>query len=205
MDTEKASRELRRQIEKRRSVRAFSAAPVSRGAVENCIAIANTAPSGANLQPWTFVLVSDGSVKKRIRSAAEAVEREFYERRAPDEWKGRLKLLDVTWQKPFLTDAPFLICVFVQNHGYAADGSVVKHYYPRESTGIAVGFLVSAIHQIGLATLTYTPAPIGFLKELLHRPENERGYMILPVGYPHAEYSPPDLHRKPLDDVLVRL
>jgi iodotyrosine deiodinase len=204
IDIGTASAVLKENMGKRRSVRSFAATPVSQSAVENCIAISNTAPSGANLQPWAFVIVSNGSLKESIREAAEKVEREFYERRASKEWKDKLKPLGVTWEKPFLTEAPFLIAVFVQNHGYADDGSLIKHYFPRESTGIAVGFLISALHQIGLGTLTYTPAPIGFLGKLLDRPNNERGYMIIPVGYPSDAYRPPDTVRKTLDNVLIR-
>ncbi len=189
----------------RRSIRAYSNRPVSVEVVKNCIAVACSAPSGANTQPWTFVLVGDQQKKREIRDAAEEVERGFYERRASDEWKQRLEPLDVNWRKPFLTEAPWLICVFVQHHGFGEDGQTVKHYYPRESTGIAVGFLLSAIHQAGLGALTYTPLPMGFLSSVLDRPRNERPYMIIPVGYPDPSYDPPAINRKPLHKMLIRV
>jgi iodotyrosine deiodinase len=202
MDAVSRSRELRSTMSRRRSIRVFEDRTVPEEVVGNCIAVACSAPSGANLQPWTFVLVGDPRKKTEIREAAETVERDFYERRAPDEWKERLKPLDVDWRKPFLTQAPWLICVFVQNHGLGESGEVIKHYYPKESTGIAVGFLLSALHQTGLGALPYTPAPMGFLASVLDRPSNERPYMIIPVGYPEPGYEPPDIKRKDL--VLIR-
>ena len=205
MNALRHSQKLKRNMQMRRSVRAFAQTEVPYQTIENCISIATSAPSGANMQPWSFVLVGDPKVKLKIRDAAEELEREFYERRASDEWKDALRPLKVNWEKPFLTDAPWLICVFVQNYGYDLDGNVVKHYYPRESTGIAVGFLLSALHQIGLRSLSYTPAPMGFLTELLNRPDNERPFMIIPVGYPDATYQPPVISRRPLNEMLFRL
>lgn len=198
MDALSKSRDLRSVMTTRRSIRSFADRPVPVEVIDNCIAVACSAPSGADMKPWTFVVVGDTRKKAEIRDAAETVERDFYERRAPDEWKERLRPLNVDWRKPFLTEAPWLICVFVQNYGLGDGDEIIKHYYPKESTGIAVGFLLSALHQTGLGTLTYTPAPMGFLSAALDRPRNERPYMIIPVGYPHSSYEPPELSRKPL-------
>jgi len=188
----------------RRTVRQFSREPVPSELVENAIATAGTAPSGAHLQPWTFVVVADPEVKRRIRVAAEEEERRSYESRMPDEWLEALRPVGTDWQKPHIEEAPYLIVVFEQAYGRRADGSKLKHYYVKESVGIAVGFLLASLHEAGLATLTHTPSPMGFLREILGRPENERPYVLIPVGYPVEGCVVPDLERKPLDDILVR-
>jgi nitroreductase len=165
------------------------------------------APSGANQQPWTFVVVGDPALKQQIRAAAEAEERESYERRMSQEWKDALAPLGTDWRKPHLTDAPYLIVVFEQPYGLAEgpDGPVkVKHYYVKESVGIAVGILLAALTHMGLATLTHTPSPMGFLSELLERPANERPYVLIPVGYPAQGATVPTITKKPLGEVLVR-
>jgi nitroreductase len=188
------------EIARRRSVRHFSPEPVPREVLLRCIAAAATAPSGANKQPWTFVLVTDPARKRRIREAAEKEERAFYDGGAPQRWLDDLAALSTDAEKPFLEAAPALIAVFAQKHGVTADE---RHYYVSESVGIAVGFLLAALHHAGLATLTHTPNPMSFLQEILERPANERAYVLIPVGYPAAECRVPDIPRKPLSDVLV--
>jgi nitroreductase len=199
------SRAFLERMRRRRSVRDFSSEPVSPELVENAIATAATAPSGAHQQPWTFVVVSDPDLKRRIREAAEEEERRSYESRMPDAWLEALRRLGTDWRKPHLEDAPFLVVVLEQAYGLRADGGKVKHYYVRESVGIAVGLLLASLHQAGLATLTHTPSPMGFLREILGRPVNERPYVLIPVGYPADGCTVPDLERKPLNEVLVRL
>lgn len=171
--------------------------------VENAVATAGTAPSGAHQQPWTFVVVSDPETKRRIREAAEREERESYERRMPDEWLEALRPLGTDWSKPHIEDAPYLVVVFEQAYGVGMDGTKVKHYYVRESVGIAVGLLLASLHEAGLAALTHTPSPMGFLREILDRPENERPYVLVPVGYAAEGCVVPDLERKPLGEILV--
>jgi len=188
----------------RRSVRAFSRDPVPYEVIENAVATAGTAPSGAHQQPWTFVVVSDPDVKRRVRQAAEEEERRGYESRMTDEWLEALRPLGTDWRKPHIEDAPYLVVVFEQAYGLRSDGSKVKHYYVRESVGIAVGLLLASLHRAGLATLTHTPSPMGFLREILERPENERPCVLIPVGYPAEDCLVPDLQRKPLDQILVR-
>ena len=191
---------------RRRSVRDFSPDPVPRELVVEAIRVAATAPSGAHQQPWTFVLIGDEpELRRRIREAAEAEERESYEHRMSDEWLEALAPLGTDWHKPHLTDAPWLIVVFEHVYGLRPDATKVKHYYVRESVGIAVGFLLAALAHAGLATLTHTPSPMGFLHDILGRPENERPYVVIPVGLPAADATVPDLERKPLDEVLVEL
>jgi nitroreductase len=172
--------------------------------VENAIATAGTAPSGAHQQPWTFVVVSDPDVKRRLRAAAEEEERRSYEGRMPADWLEALRPLGTDWRKPHVEDAPYVIVVFEQTYGIRPDGSKMKHYYVRESVGIAVGLLLASLHRAGLATLTHTPSPMGFLREILGRPANERAYVLVPVGYPAEGCEVPDLERKPLDAILVR-
>jgi nitroreductase len=190
---------------RRRTVRDYAAAPVPRAIIESAVAAAGTAPSGANLQPWHFVAVSaeDRALRRRIREEAEAEEREFYEHRAPQAWLDALAPLGTDWRKPFLEAAPWLIAVFVKPHGYNADGSVFKHYYAVESVGIATGFLIAALHLAGLATLTHTPSPMGFLNTLLDRPSYERPFLLLVVGYPAAGAEVPDIARKPIGEFLT--
>ena len=184
-------------MQRRRTVRDFDPRPVPREVIAACIAAAGTAPSGANQQPWHFVAVSDLEVKRRIRLAAEAEEREFYERRAPEEWLTALQPIGTDWHKPFLEAAPWLIAIFVQKWGRAVDGSKVKHYYPAESVGIATGLLITALHTARLATLTHTPSPMGFLNEILGRPADaERPFLLLVVGHPAADARVPAIERK---------
>lgn len=195
---------FRAEMASRRSVRMFSADPVPRALVELAIMAAASAPSGAHQQPWTFVAVGDPKVKHRIRVAAEAEERRNYEGgRMPPEWRAALAPLGTDWHKPFLEIAPWIVVLFEQRHGWFPDGSVRKHYYARESVGIACGLFIAAIHRMGLATLTHTPSPMGFLSRELGRPRNERPFVLLPVGYPADDCAVPDLTRKPLDDVAV--
>ena len=185
-------------------MRSFSSDPVPYELIENAIATAATAPSGAHQQPWTFVVVADQEVKRKIRAAAEEEERRSYESRMPDEWLEALRPLGTDWRKSHIEDAPYVIVVFEQAYGLRSDGSKVKHYYVKESVGIAVGLLLASLHEAGLATLTHTPSPMAFLREILERPENERPYVLIPVGYPAAECEVPDLERKPLAEILVR-
>lgn len=187
------------KIRTRRSVRFFSDEPVPLDVVRKVVHAAAQAPSGANKQPWTFALVRDPAIKRKIREAAEAEERRFYGGRAPESWLADLEPLGTTWSKPFIEEAPLLIVVFAQST--AKDGS--KHYYVRESVGIASGFLIAGLHLAGLATLTHTPSPMGFLGEILGRPSSERGFLLLPVGYPADDCTVPDITRKPLDEVLA--
>jgi nitroreductase len=191
-------------MQRRRTVRQFSARPVPRELIERCLMTAGTAPSGAHQQPWHFVAVQDPAIKAQIREAAEKEEQEFYRRRAPPEWLEALRPLGTDEHKPYLEVAPWLIAVFLKRFARLPDGRKVKHYYTDESVGIAVGFLLAAIHQAGLASLTHTPSPMGFLNELLERPKDvERPYMLIVVGYPAAGATVPDIHRKPLDAIAT--
>ena len=187
-------------LNRRRTVREFSDRPVPRDIIETALKAANTAPSGANLQPWHFVVVSGAETKKKIREAAEVEEREFYEHRASEEWLAALEPLGTDSKKPFLETAPYLIAVFLQKFGHLEDGRKVKHYYPTESTGIASGMLITALHTAGLATLTHTPSPMKFLNEILGRPKSERPFLLLVVGYPADDAEVPDIKRKSLDE-----
>ncbi len=191
----------------RRSVRSFSVEPVPLELIEWAVRAAGRAPSGANLQPWRFVVVGDAETRRRIREAAEAEEKHNYEVRFPREWKDHLDPLGTDWHKEFLETAPCLIVVFAVVYGHHAAagtaGEIMKHYYVSESVGIATGFLLTALHLAGLATLTHTPSPMGFLKEILGRPANERAYMLIPVGYPAPGTTVPDIAKKPLEEILV--
>jgi nitroreductase len=188
------------EVDRRRTVREFSDRPVPRDIIENAVKAASTAPSGANLQPWHFVVVSGAATKRRIREAAEAEEREFYEHRASSEWLDALAPLGTDSNKPFLETAPYLVAIFLQKYGTLPDGRKVKHYYPVESTGIATGILITALHHAGLATLTHTPSPMKFLNEILGRPKNERPFLLLVTGYPAKDATVPDIRRKNLDE-----
>lgn len=192
---------FRDDLQRRRTVREFSGRDVPRQIVEDCIMAAGTAPSGANLQPWHFVAVSDPGVKQRIRMAAEDEEREFYAHRAPQEWLDALKPLGTDASKPFLDVAPWLVAVFVERYGLLPDGRKVKHYYANESVGIATGLLIAAVHAAGLASLTHTPSPMAFLNEILGRPVNESPFLLLVVGYPAEGVTVPDIHRKPIEAI----
>lgn len=185
----------------RRTVRDFSTKPISRDVIEACIRTAGSAPSGANQQPWRFVAVSNPGVKKKIREAAEAEEREFYEHRAPDEWLKALADIGTDANKPFLEAAPWLIAIFYERTGPDVDGIKAKRYYPHESTGIAAGFLIGALHKVGLATLTHTPSPMAFLNEILERPKNEVPYLLLVVGHPADNCRVPDIQRKTISEI----
>ncbi len=190
-------------IRQRHSVRHFSDAPVERELIETCLRAAGTAPSGANHQPWHFACVSDPATKREIRLAAEKEEREFYAGKAGDEWLDDLKDLGTDADKPFLEIAPWLIAIFVERYGVNADGSKRKNYYTAESVGIATGFLINALHQAGLATLTHTPNPMKFLNQILERPGNERPYILLVVGHPAADAKIPRAAtvKKPLEEI----
>ncbi len=191
------------QMRRRRTVRDFSQRPVPREVIENCLLAAGTAPNGANLQPWHFVVVSDPQIKPRIRRAAEAEEREFYNDRAPQEWLDALAPLGTDEHKPFLETAPALIVIFAQSYGFLPDGRKVKNYYVQESVGIATGLLITALHHCGLASLTHTPSPMGFLNQILDRPANERPFLILVVGYPAEDAQVPVIGKKLLAEIAT--
>ncbi|MEE9133828.1 MAG: nitroreductase family protein [Gemmatimonadota bacterium] len=194
---------VRADMLRRRTVRQFSRRPVPREIIEDCVRAAGSAPSGANKQPWHFVVVSDPALKRRIREGAEQEEREFYGERAPQEWIEALEPLGTDECKPFLETAPYLIAIFAERYGTHPDGGKSKNYYVQESVGIATGVLIAAIHNAGLASLTHTPSPMGFLNEILDRPENERPYLLLVVGYPAEGAVVPDIHRKSLDQIAT--
>ncbi len=197
------ARDFHAELKRRRTVRHFSGRPVPRAIIDECLAAATTAPSGANLQPWHFVVVSDPQSRRRIREAAEEEERRFYRDRAPQEWLDALAPLGTDDHKPFLETAPYLIAVFSQKHGRLADGRKVKHYYPMESVGLATGILITALHLAGLATLTHTPSPMAFLNEILGRPKSaERPFLLLVTGYPDKDATVPDIGRKPFGEVV---
>ncbi|WP_369212371.1 nitroreductase family protein [Streptomyces flavofungini] len=196
---------LRGRMDERRTVRQFSSDPVPEQAVRDAIACAATAPSGAHQQPWTFVLVKDPEVRRRIREAAEHEERVSYDGRLGEEWLAALRPLGTDEVKAHLTDAPALIVVFQQRHWLGEDGTKRKHYYVDESVGIAVGMLLSALHLSGLSALIHTPSPMRFLSEVLGRPANEKAFAVIPVGYPAPDCRVPDLVRKSLDQVLVEV
>ena len=187
----------------RRTIRNFSDKPVDREVIANCIRSAGTAPSGANMQPWHFVLISEQTIKKQIRVAAEKEEKEFYEKRAPKEWLEVLAPLGTDNNKPYLETAPYLIAIFMQRYGKLPHGREVKHYYGLESVGIATGMLITAIHDAGLASLTHTPSPMGFLNEILERPKNERPFLLLVVGHPARDARVPDIKRKDINEIMT--
>ena len=189
-------------VSRRRTVREFSDRTVPRDVIDAALRAAGTAPSGANLQPWHFVVVSGAEAKRKIREAAEVEEREFYEHRAPAEWLQALEPLGTDSDKPFLETAPYLIAVFLQKFATLPDGGKVKHYYPVESTGLATGILITALHEAGLVCLTHTPSPMAFLNEILGRPKSERPFLLLVTGYPAADAKVPDIRRKPLEDFV---
>jgi iodotyrosine deiodinase len=188
-------------VNRRRTIRNFSDKNVPREIIENCVKAAGTAPSGANLQPWHFVIISDPNIKKQIRTAAEKEELEFYTSRAPKEWLNALKKLGTTPEKSFLETAPFLIAVFSRSYDINSEGKKRKNYYPVESAGIACGILITAIHYSGLAALTHTPSPMKFLNKILNRPVNEKPFLILVVGYPAENAEVPDIKRKPFEEI----
>lgn len=202
--TDRASR-FASDMQRRRSVRDFSDRPVPRTLIENCIRAGGTAPSGANKQPWHFVVVADAGKKKQIREAAESEEHEFYTRRAPPAWLEVLAPLGTSETKPFLEKAPYVIVVFEQRYGVGSDGEKLKHYYTQESVGIATGILITAFHNAGLVSLTHTPSPMGFLNEILGRPAHDRPYLILVVGYPAEGAMVPKIERKTLKEIMTFL
>jgi nitroreductase len=193
--------EFAAELQRRRTVRHFSDRPVPREVIEDCLRAAGSAPSGANRQPWHFVVVTDPAVKRRIRQAAEQEEREFYRHRAPKEWLEALAALGTDEHKPFLEAAPVLVAIFAQSWGVLPDGRKLKHYYAQESVGIATGFLIAALHHAGLVSLTHTPSPMRFLNQILGRPENERPFLLLVVGHPAPDAQVPDISRKRLHEI----
>ncbi len=203
VEMREAAASFERHLDSRRSVRHFSGDPVPRELIEAAIRTASTAPSGAHRQPWTFVAISDPAVKHEIRLAAEAEERETYANRMSDEWREALHPLGTDANKPFLDIVPWIVVVFEQRFGIAEDGRQLKHFYVRESVGIACGMFIAALHNMGLATLTHTPSPMGFLSRLLGRPAHERPTILFPIGYPATDAVVPNLRRKTLDEVAV--
>lgn len=195
------SSEFLERMEQRRSVRQFSSRSVPWEIIENCLRAAATAPSGANMQPWHYVVVSDSELKLRIRMAAEEEEREFYANRAPQEWLDALAPLGTDADKPFLESAPYLIVIFAKSYTINSQGKKVKNYYVSESVGIATGILITALHQSGLATLTHTPSPMRFLNQILNRPQNEHPFLILVVGYPAEDAEVPKINKKPFNEI----
>ena len=196
------ARRFAEHMVQRRTVREFDPRPVPHGVIEEALRTAASAPSGANLQPWRFVVVEDAAIKARLRKAAEAEERAFYGGKAPPEWLAALEPLGTDHSKPFLTEAPVLIAIFMQRYTVGADRKRIRNYYHSESVGIATGFLIAALHHAGLATLTHTPSPMRFLNELLDRPANEVPFLLLVVGYPKPGAAVPDIRRLPLDEIV---
>lgn len=194
-----------KEMQRRRTVRDFSDRPVPQEIIEKCLLTAGTAPNGANLQPWHFVVVSDPKIKHTIRVAAEEEEKDFYTRKAPKEWLEALEPLGTDENKPFLETAPYLIVIFGKSHSEKPDGRMVKNYYVTESVGIATGMLITAIHNAGLASLTHTPSPMGFLNNLLSRPAYEKPLLILVVGYPSKDAQVPMITKKPLEEIVTFL
>jgi nitroreductase len=190
------------QIKRRRTVRDFSDRPVSQDVIDDCLRAAGTAPNGANLQPWHFVVIRDAEVKTEIRVAAEEEEREFYQGRAPQGWLDALAPLGTDEHKPFLETAPYLIAIMAESYSLLTDGTRVKNYYVKESVGIATGFLIAALHHAGLATLTHTPSPMNFMNKILGRPENEKPFLLLVVGYPAEDALVPAITKKALDEIV---
>ena len=191
-------------LDTRRSVRNFSGEPIPQAVIESAIRAASTAPSGAHQQPWTFVAISDAETKRRIRVAAEREEYRSYEGgRMPAQWRDALRPLGTGWQKPYLETVPWIVVLFAQQHGFFPDGSKRRHYYVRESVGIAAGLFIAALHEAGLATLTHTPSPMAFLRTILGRPSHEMPFVLFPIGYPAVGCTVPDIRRKPLDEIAV--
>lgn len=199
------ARAFRDEMCRRRTVRHFSPEPVPDGVLDACIEAAGTAPNGANMQPWHFVVIRDADAKRRIRVAAEEEERDFYENRAPPEWLAALAPLGTDEHKPFLEEAPALVAIFAQSYGVGAGGRKVKNYYVQESVGIATGILITGLHRAGLVALTHTPSPMGFLNEILGRPKNERPFLLLVVGYPAEDAEVPSIEKKALEEIRTRV
>lgn len=197
------ARSFYEEIRRRRSVREYSDRPIPADVIEDCLRAAGTAPSGAHMQPWHFVVIRDPEIKRRIRVAAEAEEREFYANRAPAEWLDALERFGTDASKPYLETAPCLIAIFARSYGVDEEGDRRKHYYVQESVGIATGMLITALHHAGLVTLTHTPSPMGFLSSILERPQNERPFLLLVAGYPAPGARVPKLERKPLEEIAT--
>jgi nitroreductase len=204
-DMRRRAAEFCADLQRRRTVRDFSDRPVSLNVIRDCLRAAGTAPSGANQQPWHFVVVTDPAVKGRIRAAAEKEEHALYHSRASPEWLEALAPLGTNEHKPYLETAPVLIAIFAQTYGLRPDGGKVKHYYVHESVGIATGLLIAAVHHAGLASLTHTPSPMGFLNDILDRPANERPFLLLVVGYPAPGARVPRIGKKALDEIATFL
>lgn len=202
-ESRRRGREFLDELDARRSCRFFSDAPVPKELIEIAIRAASTAPSGAHRQPWTFVAISDPQIKREIRIAAEEEERKSYDGRMPDEWIAALRPLGTDWPKPYLETVPWIVVCFAQNYGVDEHGERIKNYYVSESVGIACGMFIACVHRMGLATLTHTPSPMAFLSKILGRPQNERAFILFPVGYPTADATVPDIQRKTLDQVAV--
>lgn len=200
-EMQERARSFYQEMKRRRTVREFSDRPVPRSIIEDCLRTAGTAPNGANRQPWHFVVVEDADVKKEIREAAEEEEKEFYKNRATEEWLDALEPIGTNAEKPFLETAPYLIAIFAQNYELKENGEQIHNYYVKESVGIATGMLITAIHRAGLTSLTHTPSPMGFLNEILDRPQNERPFLLLVVGYPAEDVKVPDLTKKSLEEI----
>ncbi len=191
------------EMHRRRTVREYATRDVPRTVIQNCLATAGSAPSGANLQPWHFVAIHNPEIKKQIRAAAEKEEVEFYKSKASKQWLEALKPLGTDEHKSFLETAPWLIAVFAEKYGLSADGEKFKHYYTPESVGLASGLLIAALHHAGLATLTHTPSPMGFLKTILQRPDNERPFLLIVTGYPEKDAQVPNIKRKTIDKIVT--
>ena len=196
------SKEFRELMVRRRTVRDFAPTPVPESVIENAIATAASAPSGANMQPWHFAAIQDSKLKRKIRIAAEEEEREFYDHRASDEWLDALAPFATDASKPFLETAPWLIAIFARKFTFTPEGEKLKHYYTPESVGIATGLLIASLHNAGLATLTHTPSPMGFLRDILERPKHEKPFLLLVAGYPSKDAVVPDIEKLPLDQVM---
>lgn len=194
-----------KEMDRRRTVREYSDRPVPAEIIRNAILTAGTAPSGAHKQPWTFAMIGDASIKEKVREAAEIEERENYQRRMPESWLQDLAPLGTDENKPFLTTCPWLIVIFAQAWAPGPNGEKLKHYYVNESVGIATGMLLAALHHAGLATLTHTPSPMGFLQKILGRPDHERAYMLIAVGYPKEGCQVPDISRKTIDEISIEV
>ena len=204
-EMQRRAAEFHADLARRRTVREFSDRSVPRDILEHALLAAGTAPNGANLQPWHFVVVGDAAIKRRIRAEAEREEAEFYRHKAPPEWLEALAPLGTDEHKPFLETAPWLIAIFAQSYGLLPDGRKVKHYYVQESVGIATGMLITALHHSGLATLTHTPSPMGFMNGILARPSHERPFLLLVVGFPAAGAQVPAITKRPLDEIATFL
>lgn len=202
-EMERRARTFADEMHRRRSVRHFSAEPIPMEVVREAVRAAGSAPSGANMQPWRFVVVTAPEIRRQIREGAEKEEYAAYHDRMPEAWLEALRPLQTDWRKEFLETAPVLIVVFKMDYRPGPDGEKVVHYYPNESVGIACGMLLTALHHAGLATLTHTPSPMGFLREILGRPRHEKPFLLIPVGYPADDALVPDIERKDLDEILV--